>query len=58
MSEEDLAKSVCMVCRDGLRSQYSEKQVSMHEIYLHARKYTSKVDGWSFEAPLPPWANG
>ena len=44
---------------EGRRSAigvWREQKVWTRGIWLHAWKYKSKDDSWSFEAPLPPWA--
>ncbi|QSL66633.1 hypothetical protein MERGE_001016 [Pneumocystis wakefieldiae] len=52
--DELLTGEVCDICQAPLYSDPSQNDL---RIYLHAWKYKSDDNSWSFETELPEWAN-
>lgn len=49
-----LLRSMCAYCQKGPRAEFNSMQRHCFGISLHS--YSYQGDGWSFSAPLPPWA--
>lgn len=53
---EAVLPRLCVCCRDGEAAAFSEEQLRCSGLSLHAVAYTGPE--WSFQAPLPQWAEG